>query len=275
MTVCWKITFITQNAEAGEAALEALGALVWSMEKQADGTQFQVYLEDEPQSDTLALPEDATAHIEYMPPHDWVSQSQENLPPVRVPPFFVHGAHDAPKDGGWHNIEMQAGMAFGSGHHGTTQGCLFLFADLLKRRPRPLYVADIGCGSGTLAIAAAKVGCRAIWASDNDPIAVNVTADNARVNKVAPHIRAFTAAGVHHPAYIGRRFDVIFANILAAPLIRLAADFERHLAPQGRVIISGLLNEQARSVKARYRACGLKIEQEYRIGQWTSLCLMR
>ena len=275
MTACWKITFITQHTEAGEAALEAFGALVWSMEKQADGTQFQVYLEDEPQSDALALPADATAHIEYMPPHDWVSQSQENLPPVPVPPFYVHGTHDAPKGGAWRSIEMQAGMAFGSGHHGTTQGCLFLFAELLKRRPRPLYVADIGCGSGTLAIAAAKVGCRTILASDNDPIAVKVTADNARANKVAPHIRAFTAAGVNHPAYIGQRFDVIFANILAAPLIRLAADFERHLTPQGRVIISGLLNEQARSVKARYRACGLKIEQEYRIGQWTSLCLMR
>ena len=275
MSACWKITFVTNQADAADTALEAYGAIIWSTRNSADGWHFEVYFEEQPDAAQINLPSDAIPEIVYMPPHDWVSESQKNLPPVRVPPFHLHGSHDAPMLGGWRNIEMQAGLAFGSGHHGTTQGCLFLFTALMKRQGLPRTVADIGCGSGTLAIAAAKVGCRAILASDMDIDAVRVSIDNAAVNRVAPHLEIFQAAGMHHPTYIGRRFDLIFANILAAPLVRLAADFECHLAPNGRLILSGLLHEQARMVKARYRAAGLIVEQETKIGQWTSLCLMR
>ena len=275
----WKLTFITHELAAAEAALEAFGATTYSTERPEDLIDdpwlFSIYFDGKPQLDGLVLPDDAVPQLQCLPDTDWVSESQQNLPPVAIAPFYLHGSHDAPLNGGWHNIEMQAGLAFGSGHHGTTQGCLVLFAELLKRHPRPLHIADIGCGSGVLAIAAAKAGCKEVLASDMDPDAVAVTSDNAALNQVAPHIRVFEAAGVNHPAYIGRRFDVIFANIMATPLIKLATDFEAHLAPTGRLILSGLLNEQARSVKARYRTCGLKVEHQHRIGEWTSLCLMR
>ena len=274
MSACWKISFTTQNPDAAEAALETFGATIWATHKARDGTLFEIYMEHEPDVSALALPADATPEAVYMPPHDWVSESQQNLPPVRVPPYYLHGSHDAPKRGGWHNIEMQAGLAFGSGHHGTTQGCLSLYAELIKHM-RPLRVADIGCGSGTLAIAAAKSGTPHIFASDNDPIAVQVTRTNARLNGVAPRIASFVAGGMQHRYYQSRKFDVIFANILARPLIALAADFEAHLAEGGRLILSGLMNEQARTIMARYRSVGLLVERKKIIGPWTSLCLKR
>lgn len=275
MQECWKISFTTRHVEPAEAALEAYGASAWSTLKAADGTAFEVYLPQPPEMDRLTLPPDAHPMVMHMPPHDWVSESQQNLPPVRIAPFYLHGSHDKPMSGGWRNIEMQAGLAFGSGHHGTTQGCLQAFATVLKGRKPPTRIADIGCGSGTLAIAAAKAGARQVWASDVDADAVAVTRRNAQLNQVSPQMTVLTAAGLAHPAYYGQQFDVIFANILAKPLLTLASTFERHLAANGTLIISGLLNEQARSVKARYRACGLKPTQQIIIGQWTSLALMR
>lgn len=277
-TKVWKLEFVTADLAAADAALEAFGATIWSSEKTYDGPdapwRLGIYFEGEPDIGGLQLPADAEPQLAPLPDKDWVSESQENLPPVRIRPFFLHGSHDAPMRGGWRNIEMQAGMAFGSGHHGTTQGCLSLFAELVKHK-RPQAIADIGCGSGTLAIAAARAGFDDILASDNDPIAVDVTRANMRLNGVAPRITAFTATGMAHAHYHGHGFDLIFANIMARPLIKLAADFDRHLVSDGRLILSGLMNEQARKVLARYRALGFKIERKKIIGQWTSLCLKR
>lgn len=278
----WKLEFVTADLAAAEFALEEFGATTWSNEQTHDSPdapwRFGIYFEGEPDISALMLPQDAVPQLAPLPNRDWVSESQENLPPVRIPPFYLHGSHDAPHGGGWLNIEMQAGLAFGSGHHGTTQGCVYLLAELLKHK-RPQSVADIGCGSGTLAIAAARAGLANseghILASDNDPIAVRVTRENMKLNGVAPRISAFSATGMAHPAYHGRRFDLIFANIMALPLIKLAADFDAHLAYDGRLILSGLMNEQARKVLARYRACGFKVERKKVIGQWTSLCLKR
>ena len=154
-------------------------------------TRFEVYFETEPNW-RLALPADAIADLAPLPDMDWVSESQKGLPPVIVPPFHLHGSHDAPRLGAWRNIEMQAGNAFGSGHHGTTQGCLALLAAHIKAH-RPRDIADIGCGSGILAIAAAKAGMRHILASDNDPIAVAVSKVNLRINGACIH--CFTAEG--------------------------------------------------------------------------------
>lgn len=274
MSACWKISFTTQKLEAAEAALEEFGATIWATRKTANGTLFEIYMEQKPDMAALALPDDARPESVHIPPHDWVSESQQNLPPVRVSPYYLHGSHDAPMRGSWRNIEMQAGLAFGSGHHGTTQGCLFLYADLVKRM-RPYYVADIGCGSGALAIAAAKTGAEHVFASDKDPIATHVTRANAHLNGVSPHISSFVAGGMQHRYYLGRKFDVIFANILARPLIALAGDFEAHLARGGRLILSGLMTTQARRVSARYRGLGLVVEARKIIGPWTSLCLKR
>lgn len=274
MAATYKLSFTTNAPSEAEAALEAFGASVWATQETDSGTFFEVYLEADPRAEALSLPPDCAPLVEQLPTKDWVSASQEGLPPIIMPPFFVHGRHDAPRACGWLNVEMQAATAFGSGHHGTTQGCLALLQDYMKRH-RPRHIADIGCGSGILSIAAAKAGCRHIIASDIDAEAVNVTAHNARLNGVAPHIRAFPAQGMAHRLYHKRRFDLILANILAIPLYQLAADFERHLAPSGRLMIAGLLNEQARRVIARYRAFNLIVEQKIIIGAWTSLCFKR
>lgn len=274
----WKLQFVTADLAAAETALEKFGATTWSNQRTYDSPdapwRLEIYFEGEPDLSPLTLPADAVSELAPLPDTDWVTQSQEGLPPVRIAPFYLHGSHDAPLAGGWRNIEMQAGLAFGSGHHGTTQGCIHLLARLLKHK-RPRSVADIGCGSGTLAIAAARAGISDILASDNDPIAVAVTHENAKLNSVTPRIRAFTAGGTDHAAYHGRRFDLIFANIMAQPLIALAPDFDTHLAAEGRLILSGLMTPQARKVLARYRACDFKIEDKINIGQWTSLCLKR
>lgn len=175
--------------------------------------------------------------------------------------------------GAGHAIEMNAGLAFGSGHHGTTQGCLALLG-LYSKRTTPLRVADIGCGSGTLAIAAAKLGARHIIASDFDPDAVHVTRENAKLNGVAPYITPVLAIGMAHRALrAAAPYDVIFANILARPLHHLAGDFKATLAPQGRLILSGLLHEHVRAIRARYRQFGFSVEAQYQIGPWTSLML--
>ena len=289
MSDCWKLTLHTSAPEAAEAALEnagvtAIGALpmidddsgLYDRPEPGALHTLEAYFDFEPQLQHLHLPEGTKTSLEKLPDTDWVSDSQKNLPPVHVPPFYVHGAHDRVQNRGSRKlIEMDAGLAFGSGHHGTTQGCLALFADHL-RRARPQYVADIGCGSGTLAIAAAKAGCRHILASDNDLDAVKVTQQNARLNAVSPRIEALLATGMAHPKLRDHRpYDLIFANILARPLHGLVGDFDRALAPQGRLILSGLLHEHARPLLARYRQHGFYPEKQRQIGAWTSLLLRR
>jgi ribosomal protein L11 methyltransferase len=289
MSDCWKLTLHTSAPEAAEAALEnagvsAIGALPRidddsglydRLEPDAPHT-LEAYFDFEPQLRHLQLPEGTKTSLEKLPNTDWVTQSQKNLAPVHVPPFYVHGAHDRVENRGSRKlIEMDAGLAFGSGHHGTTQGCLALFGDHL-RRAMPRHVADIGCGSGTLAIAAAKVGCPHIIASDNDLDAVKVTPKNARLNAVAPQIEAILATGMAHPKLRNHGpYDLIFANILARPLHALVGDFNRALAPQGRLILSGLLHEHARPLLARYRQHGFYPEKQRQIGAWTSLLLRR
>jgi ribosomal protein L11 methyltransferase len=274
MPTTWKVSFATVETAAAEAALEAFGATIWATDVDNQATRFDVYFETEPDISGLVLPEDAQAEGSALPDKDWVSENQKDLPPVIVPPFHLHGSHDAPRGGGWLNIEMEAGNAFGSGHHGTTQGCLALLAIYMKAQ-RPRHIADIGCGSGVLAIAAAKAGCHDILAGDNDPLAVKASLANARRNGVQPNITTLIAEGLTHRLFYGRRFDLILANILAAPLCHLAQDFKRCLTPNGRVIVSGILNEQARQVIARYRAHDLTVERKIIIGAWTSLCFKR
>ena len=274
MTATWKLNFATVDKAAAEEALEAFGATIWATDIDNKATRFEVYFETKPDLTGLVLPADAKVEIIALPDKDWVSESQKGLPPVMVPPFNLHGSHDAPRGGGWLDIEMQAGNAFGSGHHGTTQGCLALLAAHMKAH-RPRHIADIGCGSGVLAIAAAKAGCRDIFASDHDPIAVAISTGNMRLNGVNPRMTCFIAEGMAHRAYHARRFDLILANIMAMPLCHLARDFKTHMAPQGRVIVSGILNEQARRVMARYRAHDFTVQRKIVIGAWTSLCFKR
>lgn len=190
---------------------------------------------------------------ETVPDIDWVAQSLAGLKPVRAGRLLVHGAHDRDKRRiGDVAIEVEAGLAFGSGHHGTTAGCLAMILETSRTR-RPRSALDLGTGSGVLAIAMARLLRIPVLATDIDPVATGVAAVNARLNHVAALVEAVTATGFHHPAFAHRRpFDLIVANILARPLMRMAPQMARHVAPGGTLILSGILARQRAAVIAAY-----------------------
>ncbi len=213
-----------------------------------------------------------------VPDENWVALSQAALPPVSAGRFIIHGSHDRARVGRRpFAIEINAGEAFGTAHHATTLGCL-LALDRLARQPRPFdTILDLGCGSAVLAIAAAKALRRArITASDIDPQAVVVARRNALANGVGSRIKLLAATGLSNSALITpRRFDLIFANILAAPLIELAAGLGMVIKPAGIAILSGLLNSQAREVIANYAAAGFIVLTHERLGEWSTLTLQK
>lgn len=211
-----------------------------------------------------------------LPDQDWIRLSQEGLPPVRAGRFFVYGAHDAGQvPPGVIALKIEAGMAFGTGHHETTALCLAALSDLAKRR-RYARVLDLGCGTGLLAIAAAKLWRRPVLATDIDPQAVAITAENARVNGAAPLVRAAVADGLASPAIAqGAPYDLIVANILASPLTQLAPSIARALGTGGTLVLSGLLTWQENLVTSFYRPHGLVLRQARRDGPWTALVLER
>ncbi|MGE3145097.1 MAG: 50S ribosomal protein L11 methyltransferase [Pseudorhodoplanes sp.] len=205
---------------------------------------------------------------------DWVAASLQGLAPVEAGRFVVHGAHDRtripPQAIG---IEIEAALAFGTGHHGTTRGCLLAFDRLLKRT-RPRRILDIGTGSGVLAIAAARALRKRVTASDIDPLAVRAARGNARLNRAGSWVQVRHAAGLidarlraHAP------YDLIFANILLAPLRRLSAPIAALLAPGGTVILSGLLEADAPAALEAYRAQGLALVQRIGLQGWVTLSL--
>ena len=179
--------------------------------------------------------------------------SLEGLKPVRAGRFFVHGAHDRGKRrSGELAIEIEAGLAFGTGHHGTTAGCLEMIEQVV-RREHPRNALDLGTGSAVLAIALAKLAHIPVLATDIDPIAIKVAAANARLNHVSALVETLTAPGFHHPIFAARApFDLIVANILARPLMRLAPDMARHIALGGSIVLSGILERQRNAVIAAY-----------------------
>jgi ribosomal protein L11 methyltransferase len=207
---------------------------------------------------------------------DWVRASLEDLVPVPAGRFVVHGQHDrarvAPNKLG---IEIEAALAFGTGHHGTTRGCLLLLDHVLKAW-RPRRVLDLGTGTGVLAIAAARALHEKVLASDIDPPSVQVARDNARLNVSGPLVQAIRATGFAAPQFARHApFDLVLANILANPLRQLAGPMTRHLAPSAMVILSGLLTHQAPAVIAAYRARGLVPLRHLRIEGWSSLLLRK
>src|ERR1700754_3976532 len=216
----------------------------------------------------------ATLAFDTIEAKDWVKASLEDLVPVPAGRFVVHGSHD--RDRVVPNklaIEIEAALAFGTGHHGTTRGCLLLLDHVLKSS-RPRSLLDLGTGTGVLAIAAAKALHRAVLASDIDPPSVAVAAENARLNETGNHVRVIRATGFAAPDFARRGpFDLVLANILANPLRQLAGPMRQHLAPQAHVILSGLLTPQARGVIAAYRARGLVPVKHLKIEGWSSLLL--
>ncbi|MGY3533745.1 MULTISPECIES: 50S ribosomal protein L11 methyltransferase [Bradyrhizobium] len=205
---------------------------------------------------------------------DWVKASLEDLVPVAAGRFIVHGQHDRyripPNKLG---IEIEAALAFGTGHHGTTRGCLLLLDHVLKAY-QPRRVLDLGTGTGVLGIAAAKAQHRKVLASDIDPPSVKVAEENARLNGAGHLVDVIRATGFASPRFAeDGPFDLVLANILANPLRQLAGPMALHLAPSAQVILSGLLTHQAPAVIAAYRARGLVPLRHLKIEGWSSLLL--
>ncbi|WP_054308223.1 50S ribosomal protein L11 methyltransferase [Mesorhizobium sp. 1M-11] len=190
---------------------------------------------------------------EVLPDVDWVARSLEGLKPVRAGRFLVHGAHDRQKrHAGDIAIEIEAGLAFGTGHHGTTAGCLAML-ERVAIREKPRNALDLGTGSAVLAIALARLAHIPVLATDIDPVAVDVAAANARLNHVAGLVETATAPGFHHPVFASRApFDLIVANILAKPLMKLAPEMAKYLTPGGSIVLSGILDRQRDAVVAAY-----------------------
>ena len=218
----------------------------------------------------------ATLAFDTVEARDWVKASLEDLVPVPAGRFVVHGAHDRERvPANKLAIEIEAALAFGTGHHGTTRGCLLLLDHVLKAY-RPRRLLDLGTGTGVLGIAAAKALKIGVLASDIDPPSVRVARENARLNETGNLVQVIRATGFSAPEFSQRGpFDLVLANILANPLRQLATPMARHLAPGALVILSGLLTHQAPSVIAAYRARGLVPLRHLRIDEWSSLLLRR
>jgi ribosomal protein L11 methyltransferase len=205
---------------------------------------------------------------------DWIAASLSGLVPVHAGRFVVHGAHDrmrVPVNA--IGIEIEAGLAFGTGHHGTTRGCLMALDALAKRR-RPRNILDLGTGTGVLAIAAARLLHRRVLATDIDPMAVRCAHENYGRNRAGGMVETVHAAGFRGRVAINR-VDLIFSNILLGPLLSMAAPLTRCLAPHGYLVLSGLVPAQANAVLAIYRGLGLTLMRRQILEGWVTLLLTR
>ena len=216
--------------------------------------------------------------LSELPEIDWVAKVRRELAPVEAGRFFVFGSHDADKvPAGRVPLQIEATVAFGTGHHGTTLGCLLAFDRMLTDGFRPGRVVDIGCGAAVLAMAAAATLPEAlVIASDIDRVAVDVAEANVEINGLEGRIECLEAAGLDHARLkAAGPWDLVFANILKGPLIELAPGIAAGLATGGRAILSGLLAVQADSVVAAYVASGLTLNNRDDIGEWSTLVLQR
>ncbi len=272
------------SAEALGEALEDLtpepvGVGVFELEDGSGLWEVGGYFTDSP--DDIALSLLAAAHgaqpfaVSELPETDWVAHVRRELHPVEAGRFYLYGAHDAddvPADRV--PLLIEAAMAFGTGHHGTTKGCLEAFDRLLSDGVMPGRVADIGAGTAVLAIAAAKTTPYPVIASDIDPVAVEVAAANANANGVADRVQCIEATGFDHPLIAeAAPYDLVFANILKGPLIALAPDMRSHMSSGGHAILSGILNEQADDVIAAYAAQGFRLVHRDVLGEWTTITI--
>lgn len=287
-------TFTALTTLSGEDAANALADALEKMDPEPTGVGvFEIeddsglwevgayFLEhpDEIVLDVLALAFGAKPFtLSELPEIDWVAKVRRELSPVEAGRFFVYGSHDADKvPPGKVALQIEATVAFGTGHHGTTLGCLRAFDRLYEGGFRPAKVADIGAGTAVLALAAAAVLPDAlIIASDIDQVAVDVSRANVAINHLEGRVECLEAAGFAHPRLAeAAPFDLVFANILKGPLIELAPPMAAHTAKGSLIILSGLLVVQAEAVTAAYVAAGFTPEGREDIGEWSTLVLRR
>ncbi|HKP26203.1 MAG TPA: 50S ribosomal protein L11 methyltransferase [Dongiaceae bacterium] len=264
-----------------ESALEPFGEAMSSFETDnGKGWMIEIIGQAKPAArDVAAALKPLGKHhavIDRVPDKDWLAESRKGLPEFRAGPFFFYGSHfkgKVPKN--LIGLEIDAGMAFGTGRHETTKGCLLAVAKLATKRKfrRPL---DVGTGTGILAFGVARLCNVNVLAGDNDADAVRVAKENAAVNKLTKQVRILKSDGYRAKAIRdGAPYDLVTANILANPLIQLAPSLARVLAKDGRAVLSGLLNEQAKDVLAAHEAVGLTLDFRLRLGDWSVLVLRR
>ncbi|TKA95562.1 50S ribosomal protein L11 methyltransferase [Cereibacter changlensis] len=261
---------------------EPIGVGVFEIEDGSGLWEVGAYYLEEPQSallDMLAMAFGAKPFaLSELPEIDWVAKVRRELSPVEAGRFFVYGSHDADKvPAGRIALQIEATVAFGTGHHGTTLGCLRAFDRLTDEGFTPAKVADIGCGTAVLAMAAASVLPESlVIASDIDEVAVDVALANVAINQLEGRVECLEAAGFDHPRLAeAAPFDLVFANILKGPLIELAPDMAAHVAPGGIAILSGLLVVQAESILDAYIAQGFTLHNREDIGEWSALTLRK
>jgi ribosomal protein L11 methyltransferase len=261
-----------------ESVMEELGSALSSFEE-GKGWRMETIAEAKPRVAEVRAalkPFGITAVIDKVPQKNWVLESRKGLPPLKAGPFFIHGEHDRdkrPKKG--IALEIDAGMAFGTGRHETTMGCLKALLRL-KKTLKAKRILDVGTGTGILAFAAWHLYQQPVIAGDNDKDAVRVAKENAAINGLKKHVRIVSSDG--YKAKVIRDhapYDLITANILANPLIMLAPALAHNLARNGRAVLSGLMNDQAKDVLAAHRKVGLELDFRLRLGQWSVLVLKK
>ena len=273
----------TRATALGEALEELdpapVGVGVFELEDGSDLWEVGAYFTDAPDDIALRLMAAAFGAAQFavseLPEIDWVAHVRRELKPVEAGRFYVYGSHDAETlPEGRIGLLIEAAMAFGTGHHGTTLGCLKALDRLASEGFRARNVIDVGCGTAVLAMAAAKIWPETVMASDIDQVAVDVAEANVLANDLNGRVDCLEAVGFDHPDIRSRApFDLIFANILKGPLILLAPDMAKHAAAGGLAILSGLLNTQAEDIITAYVAQGFSVASRDEIGEWTTLVL--
>ncbi len=295
MADSWKLTIACTHAdavafEASEAMFEAATLTVSQIDDRDDERwQLEGYFEHKPDANTIAAvltcvqnSKRSDARLDRIVPQDWVTLSQQSLPPIHVGRFYVHTesfAHTVPA--GSHALHIEAGQAFGTGSHYTTHGCLWTLDQLAKRR-HFTNILDLGTGSGILAFAAKKLWPTAwVSASDIDVVAVDVALDNARVNRMAVgqrrgELHLVAAPGMAHRSLKQRGpYDLLIANILAGPLIHMAGGIAAGVSTGGILVLAGLLVHQATAVSKAYESRGFRRVSSHRKGDWPTVCLRK
>ena len=286
-------TFTALTTLIGKPAAEALGEAMERLNPEPTGIGvFEVedgsglwevggYFTERPDGTALALLAAVMGANEFaiseLPETDWVAHVRRELSPVEAGRFFVYGSHDADKvPADCEPLLIEAAMAFGTGHHGTTLGCLRALDRLAKGGFQGDNVADIGCGTAVLGMAAARIWPNPVMVSDIDQVAVDVANANVAANDLVGRIHAVEAAGFDHPDLLAKApFDLVFANILKGPLVALAPDMATNLDENGYAVLSGILNEQADDVISVYAQNGINLINREEIVEWTTLTLQK